>query len=168
MTLEWYRRLFLLLLGVGLVMASVLLFTYEVIRIDWVSFMEIQPAHKWGENPLPIPPRSVPLEGPASIPNMGAPENPLAADEVSIARGAELYSIHCALCHGESGKGNGVLANFLQNKPSDLTGAAVQSKSDGALFLTITNGVLGRMPPLNENLTLRERWDVVNYMRTLK
>ncbi len=168
MTLEWYKRLFLLLLGVGVVMASVLLFTYEVIKIDWVSFMEIQPSRKWGENPLPVPPRSVPVEGPVSIPNMGAPENPVAADEVSIARGAELYSIHCALCHGENGKGNGAIAGFLQNKPSDLTSAVVQSKSDGALFLTITNGVLGRMPPLNENLTLRERWDVVNYIRTLK
>jgi len=25
-----------------------------------------------------------------------------------------------------------------------------------------------RMPALNENLTVRERWDVVNYIRTLK
>jgi hypothetical protein len=23
------------------------------------------------------------------------------------------------------------------------------------------------MPPLNENLTVRERWDIVNYLRTL-
>jgi mono/diheme cytochrome c family protein len=24
------------------------------------------------------------------------------------------------------------------------------------------------MPPMNENLTVRERWDVINYIRTLK
>ena len=29
-------------------------------------------------------------------------------------------------------------------------------------------GVPGKMPALNENLTERERWDVVNYIRTLK
>ena len=33
--------------------------------------------------------------------------------------------------------------------------------------MTITNGVPDRMPPLNENLTVSERWDVVNYVRTL-
>ena len=32
----------------------------------------------------------------------------------------------------------------------------------------ITNGLEGRMPPLNENLTVPERWDVVNFVRTLK
>ena len=34
-------------------------------------------------------------------------------------------------------------------------------------LLTITNGKAGRMPALNENLTVRERWDVVNFLRTL-
>jgi hypothetical protein len=34
--------------------------------------------------------------------------------------------------------------------------------------LTISNGLEGRMPALNENLTVSERWDVVNYVRTLK
>jgi mono/diheme cytochrome c family protein len=43
----------------------------------------------------------------------------------------------------------------------------VQFLSDGAIFMTITNGKEGRMPALNENLTVRERWDVVNFVRTL-
>ncbi len=34
--------------------------------------------------------------------------------------------------------------------------------------MTITNGIPGYMPSLNENLTVRERWDVVNFVRTLK
>ena len=57
---------------------------------------------------------------------------------------------------------------YLQNKPADLTGLPVQSLSDGGIFLTISNGIQGKMPALNENLTVRERWDVVNYVRTLK
>ncbi len=41
--------------------------------------------------------------------------------------------------------------------------------SDGAIFLTITNGIAGRMPPLKENLPdASERWDVVNYVRSLQ
>ena len=56
----------------------------------------------------------------------------------------------------------------------------MQNKSDGSMFLTISNGIYnsentlfpdvefsGQCPPLNENLSVRERWDVVNYVRTL-
>ena len=50
---------------------------------------------------------------------------------------------------------------------ADLTGDIVQVKSDGALFLAISYGVPGTMPALNENLTVRDRWDVVNFIRTL-
>jgi mono/diheme cytochrome c family protein len=100
---------------------------------------------------------------------MGSPENPVPADETSIARGKELFNINCKMCHGDEGKGNGPIAPFLVNKkPADLTSDAVQSKSDGTLFLTVTNGMPGTMPSLNENLTVRERWDVINFVRTLK
>ena len=62
-----------------------------------------------------------------------------------------------------------MIAAFLVNfKPANLTTDVVQSKSDGSIFLTITNGLEGRMPALNENLTVSERWDVVNFVRTLK
>ncbi|MBI3174497.1 MAG: cytochrome c [Chloroflexi bacterium] len=164
-------RLFKQLLGVfavlGVAFAVLSLFTFDVIKIDWVTFMEIQPAYKPMENPLAVPARSIPVEGPLSIPNMGAPENPVAADEVSIARGRELFMINCQMCHGEGGQGNGPIAANIVNKPANLTLDVTQSKSDGSLFLTISNGVLGRMPPMNENLTVRDRWDLVNFIRTL-
>jgi mono/diheme cytochrome c family protein len=100
---------------------------------------------------------------------MGAPGNPVEADPTSVARGAELYTINCVPCHGAEGGGNGPVAAFLQErKPADLTSAVVTSLSDGAIFLTISNGKLPFMVPMNENLTVRERWDVVNYLRTLQ
>jgi mono/diheme cytochrome c family protein len=145
------------------------LFLFDVIKIDWVTFMEIQPSYRPMEDPLPPPGGSIPVEGPISIPGMGAPENSTAADEASIKRGAELYAINCQMCHGVSGQGNGSIAPFLVKfKPANLTSAVVQSKSDGSIFLTIANGIDGRMPALNENLTVSERWDVVNFIRTLK
>jgi mono/diheme cytochrome c family protein len=160
----------LLILGafVLVLFGALLLFTYDVIKIDWVSFMEIQPSYKPMENPLPVPQQSIPVEGAASIPGMGAPVNPIAADEVSLARGAQLFNINCSQCHGVVGKADGPITAFLQNrKPADLTSDAVQTRSDGALFLTISNGIPGSMPALNENLTVRDRWDVVNFLRTL-
>jgi mono/diheme cytochrome c family protein len=35
--------------------------------------------------------------------------------------GEVLYRLHCASCHGISGKGDGVVAEFLSPRPTDLT-----------------------------------------------
>src|SRR5215208_7733769 len=162
------RRLFMIFVAAGVAFAVILLFSFDVIKIDWPSFMEIQPSYRQMENPLPVPERSIPIEGPVIIPGMGAPENPTKADDASIARGAELYNINCKMCHGQTAQGNGPIAAFLANKPANLTSPIVQAKNDGSIFLTITNGVAGKMPPLNENFMVSERWDLVNYIRTLK
>jgi len=163
------RQLFWVFTVLGILLAVVLLFSYDIIKIEWISFMEIQPSYEEMEDPLPPPARSIPIEGPVVIPGMGAPDNPIPSTEVSVQRGAELYSLHCQMCHGTTGEGTGPIAPFLISfKPANLTSDIVQAKSDGSIFLTITYGIEGRMPPLNENLTVRERWDVVNYVRTLQ
>src|SRR5688572_12610932 len=99
-------RLFRQLVGVftvlGLLFGVLLLFTYDIIKLEWISFMEIQPAYRPMENPLPVPAQSIPIEGAIAIPGMLPPENPIEADESSIARGAELYDIHCKMCHGQT------------------------------------------------------------------
>ena len=164
-----FGQLFRVLATLAVLFGIMLLFTYDIIKIDWPSFMEIQPSYKQMDDPLPVPERSIPIEGAITIPGMGAPENPTEADEASIARGRELYALNCQMCHGANGQGTGPIAPFLINfKPANLTTDVVQSKSDGSIFLTISNGLEGRMPPLNENLLVSERWDVVNFVRTLK
>lgn len=162
------KQLFWVFITLGVLFGVMMIFTYDIIKIDWPSFMEIQPSFRPMEDPLQPPSRSIPIEGAVSIPGMGAPENPTAADESSVARGAELFAVHCSQCHGANAEGNGPVAAFLtQYKPANLTTDVVQSKSDGSFFLTISNGLDGRMPALNENLTVAERWDVVNFLRTL-
>jgi mono/diheme cytochrome c family protein len=161
------KRLILLLIVASLAGGILMLFTYDVIKLDWISFMEIQPSYKPMEKPLPVPADSIPVEGAAYIPGLGSPVNPVQADEVSIQRGSELFRLNCVICHGEKGMGDGVIGTFFTYKPADLTAAKVQALSDGAIFLVISNGVEGRMPPLNENFNVRERWDLVNFVRTL-
>jgi mono/diheme cytochrome c family protein len=166
-------RLFRQLVGVlgtlAVLFGILLLFSYDIVKIEWPSFMEIQPSYRPMEDPRPAPDRSIPIDGPIAIPGLGAPENPMPADEASITRGQELFVINCQMCHGVTGQGNGPIAPFLLNfKPANLTSPVVQSKSDGSIFLTISNGLEERMPALNENLTVSERWDVVNYVRTLQ
>lgn len=177
-----FKQLLVVFAALAVIAAVLMVFAYDVIKIDWIVFMEVQESYDDQEAPLPVPAQSIPVEGPAYLPGTGEPLNPVPADEVSIARGAELFLIHCAMCHGENGQGNGTVAAFLvKKKPADLTSETVQAKSDGSMFLTISNGIWnpnntlfpevqfsGQMPPLNENLTVRERWDVVNFIRTLK
>lgn len=177
-----FKQLVAVFAVLGVLVGALMIFAYDVIKIDWVSFMEIQSSYGTQEQPRPVPAQSIPVEGAAYVLAAGAPTNPVPADETSIARGAQLFSIHCQMCHGETGEGNGTISAFLvKKKPANLTSGLVQSKSDGSLFLTISNGIFnpdntlfsgvefsGQMPPLNENLTVRERWDVVNYIRTLK
>jgi mono/diheme cytochrome c family protein len=162
-----FRQLFWVFTVLGFLFAVILLFTFDILKLEWISFMEIQPAYRQMEDPLPVPQRSIPIEGPVSIPGMLPPENPIEADEASITRGARLYAIHCQMCHGQTAEGNGPIGPFLANKPANLTSPVVQAKSDGSIFLTITNGVEGKMPPMNENLLVPDRWDLVNFIRTL-
>ena len=167
------QRLVIVLAVAMLLFGVVMLFTYDVIKLEWISFMEIQPSYRPMESPLPVANRSIPVEGAAYIPGMGAPVNPVATDADSVERGRVLYSVTCIQCHGPNADGKGIVGSALVFPPADLTSAVVQTKPDGALFLTISNGIQGangqiHMPALNENLTVRDRWDVVNYLRTVK
>src|SRR5512143_175066 len=73
-----------------------LIITYQVIPVNWISFMEIQPSYRPMEAPLPVPARSVPVQGAAYLSGVGAPQNPVPADEASLTRGKYLYEINCA------------------------------------------------------------------------
>ncbi len=165
---EIFKRLTILGGVAVLALGFISLFTYDVIKFDWVSFMKIQPAFQPMYDPLPVPADSIPIDGPVYVPSQGVPINPVPADATSVARGAELFRINCSMCHGLDAKGDGTVSIYLQNKPADLTSLPVQALSDGGIFLTDSQGIPGKMPALNENLTVRERWDVVNYIRTLK
>lgn len=164
------KRLIIVLVVLSAPLLLGLLFTYDIINIDWVSNMEIQPSYRTMEDPLPLPANSIPIQGAGYIEELGPPDNPVEASQESLERGEALYNIHCALCHGEAGDGKGPFAPFLKTyPPGDLTAADAQNLSDGAIFLVITHGVEDRMPALHENLpNYEDRWHVVNYVRQLQ
>jgi mono/diheme cytochrome c family protein len=164
------KRLIIVLVVVSMPMLLGLLFTYEVIKIDWISFMEIQPSGQPQRDPLPMPARSVPVQGAYIRAELGAPENPYEATENSIARGKYFYDISCQPCHGAQGQGNGPFAPFLrQNPPSSLLTEDTINLSDGEIFVIISEGIEGAMPAMRYNLPDEEmRWTVVNYVRSLQ
>ena len=93
-----------------------------------------------------------------------AKKNPIAADAVSIGRGKAVYAAECASCHGASGKGDGAAAKDLETPAGDLR--KLGGQSDGALFWKVTEGKKP-MASYATKLTEQQRWDVVNYMKTL-
>ena len=74
---------------------------------------------------------------------------------------------NCVTCHGPNGKGDGPAASALPPpKPADWTSAKVAAESDGEIFWKISNG-RGAMPPW-KHLPDKDRWEIVNYIRTLQ
>ncbi|MDI1311347.1 cytochrome c [Prosthecobacter sp.] len=91
-----------------------------------------------------------------------------------IKRGEQRYNINCAICHGTSGNGKGVTSkygiltsfNFQQAGNLDPANAAAY-RADGAIFDVITHGK-GLMGGYGGNITLRDRWAIVAYIRSLQ
>lgn len=146
-----------------------LLFSYEVIAVDFTVLMENQPAVEYHDGPhQAAPEEAVPISRPA-YKDAGQPENPVPADLVSVGRGEVLFSLHCSACHGPTGQGDGPVTAFWNEenrRPPNLTEERMANLPDGTIYQFISNGI-GTMPPLRENLNERERWDVINYLRTL-
>jgi mono/diheme cytochrome c family protein len=103
----------------------------------------------------------------------GLPEQ-IKADKELLQRGERQYGIYCAVCHGASGNGKGItykygiLAafNFHQAGSMDAANAGAY-RADGAIYDVIANGK-GLMGPYGGNLTVRDRWAIVAYIRALQ
>jgi mono/diheme cytochrome c family protein len=92
--------------------------------------------------------------------------NPLKGDNESTMGGKEIYTLKCVICHGEKGKGDGPLSSNLTTRPLDFGSISFQNQSDGAIFWKISNGKRP-MPAFGGVLSIQQRWQVINYIRTL-
>jgi mono/diheme cytochrome c family protein len=121
-----------------------------------------------------FPKRSVPVAGTtvriADLESAKKTANPVAVDEVSVAKGKHLFGIYCTPCHGQSGTGDGLVGAKLIMQPWDLTlGNQMHTWNpkeypDGYIW-----GYMGLggavMPSYANDLSATERWHVVNYIR---
>jgi S-disulfanyl-L-cysteine oxidoreductase SoxD len=95
-----------------------------------------------------------------------ARRNPVAATPESIKRGAELFTVYCTPCHGSTGKGDGlVAAKFVP--AADLTNPDLQKVRTDGYWQSYLGAGGAVMPSYGEALSPEERWDVVNFLRTL-
>ena len=95
-----------------------------------------------------------------------AKKNPIAPTQDSIAAGQKIYSKTCFLCHGKSGDADGPAVIELNIHPARLSNPQLDTESDGALFWKITTGKKP-MPAYGKRLSETDRWNLVNYIRTL-
>jgi mono/diheme cytochrome c family protein len=101
-------------------------------------------------------------------------EIPIPVTDSVMQRGRQRFNIHCAVCHGRAGEGNGLAslrALELQQgtwvPPTSIHAQHVREQPVGQLFHTITNGVR-KMPAYGHQIPPEDRWAIVLYMRALQ
>jgi mono/diheme cytochrome c family protein len=94
--------------------------------------------------------------------------NPIPADSASVNRGRINFQINCAVCHGPRGAGMGNVSKYGPLYPPAIgtAASAAAGYTDGYIFGVIRNGK-GLMPTYNR-IEEPDRWDIINYLRTLQ
>lgn len=97
-------------------------------------------------------------------------ELPMVGD---VTNGTHLYRVHCSVCHGFMGAGNGPAKVTLKKAPANLRdGSLMNSRDDSMLFSTIQQGCKGAgcsaaMPGFGSELGTLDVWDVLAYLRSI-
>jgi mono/diheme cytochrome c family protein len=154
---------------------------WEQVSKEWFSQMKEQPAVQALEGPhapLVPPDATIPVGGlepridfpaPAFHPSAQQLVNPVPKSAESIARGEFLYGVYCAVCHGKDGMSNQaevpVARRLSESGMPPIPLMAVPAYSDGFLFTKIRYGKPGM--PGYPQIHPRDRWHIVNYLRTL-
>ena len=92
--------------------------------------------------------------------------NPLTFSKSNLALGKEKFNIYCSPCHGYHAKGDSRLRGQFPTPPS-LHSQKVKEWPDGRIYHVVMQGQ-GVMPSYAKQLTEKERWAVILYIRTLQ
>jgi mono/diheme cytochrome c family protein len=96
--------------------------------------------------------------------------NPAPLTPAVLAEARAHFADHCALCHGNDGKGQSGMGKQMYPRTPDMTLAATQRLSDGELFSVIENGVrLTGMPAFGNGTpeSADGSWKLVHFIRHL-
>lgn len=93
-------------------------------------------------------------------------QNPYPATAENLELGKRKYLTYCSPCHGDLAKGDSRLKGQFPNGPT-LHSDKIVDWTDGRLYHVITEGQ-NVMPGYKKTVTRKERWSIVNYVRTLQ
>lgn len=102
--------------------------------------------------PIPLTPR-----------NLVDPAKPTAE---SLAQGKKYCGCDCAICHGQTGNGEGEVDSGDKLPDSSSIAAGMKDTTDGEMFCWLKNGK-GHMLHENIRVSPNELWNLVNYVRSL-
>jgi mono/diheme cytochrome c family protein len=114
---------------------------------------------------LPQEPAAPPAPAPAPA---AAPilTNPVTPTPESQAHAKSIYSVDCAMCHGEKGNGKGDLVSDMGLKMKDWTDSSVlKDMSDGEIYNVIQTG-RGKMPAEAGRAKDTDVWNLVILVRS--
>jgi mono/diheme cytochrome c family protein len=92
-------------------------------------------------------------------------KSPLDSTAINQDKAKELYTIYCAICHGEKGDGKGNLV--VKEKFLGVPNYKDREITDGSIFHVVTYG-LNSMGSHANQLSQEERWVVADYVLKLK
>ena len=84
-----------------------------------------------------------------------------------IVRGHERYDIYCAVCHGVTGNGDGIIVQRGFPPPPSFNSDPLRSAPIGHFYDVITNGY-GVMYPYASRVAPDDRWAIAAYIRALQ
>lgn len=99
-------------------------------------------------------------------------KNPLLSTDENKDAGKKLYAIHCVNCHGETGDGAGNLITLADGSDGPYTAVPPNYKTrlteinDGNIFYSVSYGK-GMMGGYGYSLNVKERWQVIQYIKSL-
>lgn len=105
-------------------------------------------------------------------------ENPYPITDAGLEAGKGLYTIYCAICHGDKGDGagylvreadptKGITAGVYPVQPAILINEEFTAASNGRYYHAIMYG-RNLMGAYADKLSYEERWQVIHYIRSLQ
>lgn len=85
----------------------------------------------------------------------------------TLKRGRERFDIYCAVCHGRTGEGNGMVVERGFPAPPTYHQDRLRQAPVGYLFGVITRGY-GVMYSYADRVSAEDRWAIVAYIRALQ
>ena len=92
---------------------------------------------------------------------------PFAIDANVMARGQERFNVYCSPCHGQTGRGDGMVVRRGFRRPPTFHQDRLRDAPVGHVFDVITNG-FGAMPDYAAQIKVEDRWAIIAYLRALQ
>jgi hypothetical protein len=92
---------------------------------------------------------------------------PIPINNDVISRGRERFNIFCSVCHGLTGRGDGMVVRRGYRRAASFHDDRLRQAPVGHFFDAITNG-WGVMPSYAPQIPVQDRWAIIAYVRALQ